>query len=115
MKPDDRTRLQHILDAGQEVMTFTDGHQRADFDTDIMLLRAVSMSVGIIGEAASRITTEYRTAHPEIPWSQIVAMRNFVFHVYFNIDPDILWNTATVEVPILVTQVRVLLNPVEGE
>ncbi len=110
MNPDDRTRLQHILEAADEVALFTDKHQRADLDTNIMLLRALSMSVGIIGEAASRITTEYRNAHPEVPWPQIIGMRNFIFHVYFKIDPDILWNTAVKSVPDLAAQVRVLLN-----
>jgi len=68
MKPDDRIRLQHMLDAADAVAQFVTGHNRDQLETDIMLLRALSMSVGIIGEAASRVSDDYRNTHPEVPW-----------------------------------------------
>lgn len=113
MKPDDLIRLQHMRDAAAEVALFTSNHQRSDLDTDIMLLRALSMSVGIIGEAAARISADYREAHPEVPWTKIIGMRNFIFHAYFKTDPDILWNTATISVPELAAQVHALLQDQE--
>jgi uncharacterized protein with HEPN domain len=110
MKQDDRIRLQHMRDSAQEVIQFTANRQRSDLDSDLMLLRALSMSVGIIGEAASRISSDYREAHPEVPWGSIIGMRNFVFHVYFKVDPDILWDTAAVSVPELLAQIETLLE-----
>ena len=103
-------RLQHILDAADEINTFISGRQPEDLGDDVMLLRALSMSVGIIGEAASRLSVEFRTEHPEIPWGAIIGMRNFIFHVYFKVDPDVLWATATTSVPELGAQVRQILT-----
>ena len=96
---DDQIRLQHMLDASNEVIEFVADATREQLDTDIKLLRALSMSIGIIGEAASRISSSYRDSHPEIAWRQIIGMRNFMFHAYFQLDHDILWDTATVAIP----------------
>lgn len=57
------------------------------------------MSIGIIGEAASNISSATRAKYPNVPWRNIRAMRNFLFHGYFEIDADVLWQTATVSVP----------------
>lgn len=105
----DRLRLQHMLDFAKEAVAFTTQASRADLDRNLMLLRALSMSTGIIGEAASHISEGFRDAHPEIPWRKITTMRNFLFHEYFRVDPDILWNTATVSVPELIPQLEALL------
>jgi uncharacterized protein with HEPN domain len=105
----DLLRLQHMLDYAREVVTFTAQASRTDLDTNLMLLRALSMSTGVIGEAASHLSESFRDAHPEIPWRKITTMRNFLFHEYFRVDPDILWNTATISVPELIPQLEALL------
>lgn len=110
MNETDRIRLRHMLDAAQEVIAFTSGETRASLDQDIKLVRALSMSLGIIGEAAAQISMELRDAHPQIPWRQMIGMRNFLIHVYFNVDLDILWNTATQAVPALVPELQKLLR-----
>jgi len=110
MSPEGRVRLQHILDAVAEVETFIRGRTYEALLVDTMLLRALSMSIGIIGEAASRLSSELRHAHPHIPWPKIIAMRNFVFHAYFKVDPKILWDTAAQSVPLLASQIADLLN-----
>jgi len=78
---DDLLRLRHMRDASLEVLAFTTDRQQADLTQDQMLFRAVTMSTGIVGEAASQISQEFREAHPEIPWREIVGMRNYLFHV----------------------------------
>jgi uncharacterized protein with HEPN domain len=111
----DRLRLQHMLDAAQEVMTFTAGKTRQDLDQDVLLVRGVCMSIGIIGEAASHITSEYRSAHPEIDWKPIIGMRNFIIHAYFKVDHDILWATITENIPPLIVQLETMLTDNEDE
>lgn len=54
-----------------------------------------------MGEAATKLSNETRQAAPDVPWSQIEAMRNRLIHAYFDIDPDILWKTAVEEIPAL--------------
>lgn len=109
MGDDDQLRLRHMLDYAREVILFTSQAVRTDLDTDLMLLRALSMSTGIIGEAATHISDTFQVAHPEIPWPQIKGMRNFLFHEYFRVDPDILWATATISVPALIPQLEALI------
>jgi uncharacterized protein with HEPN domain len=67
-------------------------------------------ALGIIGEAARHISTEFRSAHPEIPWRQIIGMRNFLFHDYAGVNNNILWNTAVTEVPELLRLLDAVLT-----
>src|SRR5439155_3265414 len=101
MRPDDRVRMLHIRDASDSVARFVAGRQRGDLDSDEMLLFALVRAIEIIGEAASRVSDETRQAFPAVPWSEVVAMRNRLVHAYHNVNHDILWKTATVEVPAL--------------
>lgn len=69
-------------------------------------MRAVTKSIEIIGEAAARISGEFRAAHPEIPWADAVGMRNRLVHGYFEINLDIVWATAAEDVPALASLLR---------
>jgi uncharacterized protein with HEPN domain len=102
-------------DAAQEIVTFTKNRTRSDLDSDQMLVRAVSMSCGIIGEAAARIDASFREEYAVIPWQQIIGMRNFLFHEYFRVDHDILWNTATIAVPALIPQLVQILQEIDNQ
>jgi uncharacterized protein with HEPN domain len=64
----------------------------------------------VIGEAASRISDDVQFAHPEVAWSQIIAMRNILVHDYFNVDTDEVWATVERDIPILKNQVEAILN-----
>ena len=97
MRNDDRIRMQHMLDAAREAMAFAAGRDRSDLDTDRMLLLSLVKCIEILGEAASRVSGEARAASPNFPWRDIVAMRNRLIHGYFDIDPDIVWNTVSIE------------------
>ena len=99
LRDDDLLRLRHMRDYGVQVMTFVQDAERSDLDTDLLLHHALSYALGIIGEAATHLSDDFRDAHPEIPWRQIVGMRNFLFHDYAGVDDNILWDTATLEVP----------------
>ena len=110
MNEDDRLRLQHMRDFAREVQSFIAGETRQSLDQDVRLVRALSMSIGIIGEAAANLTTEFRDTSPEIPWRSIIGMRNFLIHAYFNVDLDILWNTASISILQLLQQLETLLS-----
>ena len=53
----------------------------------------------MIGEAAARLPADFRLLHPDVPWSDIIAFRNFAVHEYFAVSCDIVWATATGDVP----------------
>jgi uncharacterized protein with HEPN domain len=110
MRTDDRIRVQHMIDAGESVVAFTSGRVRDDLGRDRMLLFAVVRGIEVLGETASRVSDETRSASPQIPWSAIVAMRHRLVHGYFDVDPDVVWRTARDEVPALPVQLHALVD-----
>lgn len=106
MQPHDRIRLQHMRDAARDASSFAAGRSRDDLATNRMLVLALVKSIEIIGEAASRVSAEARTEVPNIPWQQIVAMRNRLIHAYFDVNLDILWHTVQTELPPLVVELE---------
>lgn len=110
MNDDDVVRLRHMLDYAREVLQFTQGKTRADIDTDLLLRRALCYTLGIIGEAGANISKQTRNAQPQIPWRAVVGMRNFLFHAYMKVDLDILWNTASRNIPVLIAQLELIVS-----
>lgn len=99
---DDRVRIEHMLVAARQAAEFVAGRARADLDTDLMLQHALSSVVQQIGEAAANISDQARARVTDLPWGQIVAMRNVLVHVYWGVDLDRLWATAVEDVPVLI-------------
>ncbi len=115
MRREDAIRIRHMIEAAQAALDFVRGRERADLDHDRMLLFALVRAVELVGEAASRISPDARARAPDIPWPAIVAMRNRLVHVYFDIDRDILWKTVKVELPDLVRKLERILEAEEGD
>ena len=99
MRRDDFIRLRHMLDASQEAISFAEGKRRTDLDHDRMLVLSLVKEIEIIGEAATKVSEDCRREHPEIPWKNIVTMRNRLIHGYFDINLDIVWKTVAEELP----------------
>jgi uncharacterized protein with HEPN domain len=104
MRPEDSIRLRHMIEAAEATQHFIAGRNRADLDTDQMLLFALVHAVTVIGEAASKIAPESRATLPSVPWNAIISMRNRLIHAYSDIDHDILWKTVGEEIPALLSQ-----------
>ena len=103
-------RVQDILEAIAEIEAFTLGMDLQAFRADPKTIKAVELDFIIIGEAAGAIPEEIRVANPDVPWHLLRAMRNRMVHVYFHIDPAILWQTAQDDLPKLVEPLTALLK-----
>jgi uncharacterized protein with HEPN domain len=99
LRPDDKTRVAHILDAADRIARLTDGLSFEEFAGSDAVSLAVIRLIEIGGEAANGITAEFRAAHPEVPWVAMVAMRNRLVHAYFDVDLRLVWRTARDELP----------------
>jgi len=110
LKPDDRVRFTHIVDALNNAISFTAGRSRQDLDTDAMLTLALMQAIQIVGEAANNVSPETQDRHPQIPWRLIIGMRHRLVHAYTDVDHDILWTTATAAAPALLAQVKSILE-----
>lgn len=99
---DDRARIEHMLEAARDAHRFVASRTHRDLESDSMLLRALVNAVQQIGEAAANISDAGRARVTGLPWGQIVAMRHVLVHVYWGVDMDRLWATATQDVPVLI-------------
>mgnify|MGYP002735606410 FL=1 len=97
--------IREMVAAATDALTFTDGMAEEDFLADLRTQRAVVMSLMIVGEAASRILSDYPDfvdARAAIPWRGIRGMRNRIAHGYFDIDLHVVWTTVQIELPALI-------------
>ena len=87
---DEMIRLRHMRDYAAEAIALTRGRQREDIEEDRLFELALVRLMEIIGEAAGRVSPQTRARLPNIPWSDVVAMRNRLIHGYDSVDHDIL-------------------------
>ncbi len=76
-----------------------------DFLSDHKTQDAVVRNIEIIGEAARSLPADFTERHTEVPWGEIVAMRNVIVHQYFGILPDVVWDVIKNELPALQSQI----------
>lgn len=72
---------------------------RSAFDQDIALRRALERCLEIVGEASKGLSSDTRTAIPDVPWSQVIRLRDRLSHHYHRIVPGQLWATASTDIP----------------
>lgn len=103
---DDRIQLRHMLDAVKEVIEFTDGRTRDYLTENRMLMHAIVRLFEIIGEAAKGVSDDFRKEYPDLPWKQMIGMRDRLIHGYFDVDLDIVWTTIVEDLPKLMNQIE---------
>ena len=64
----------------------------------------------IIGEAVAHLPDDLKARYPAIPWAQINGLRNQVVHQYFGLSWHSIWDTASLEVPVLRKQIAEILR-----
>jgi uncharacterized protein with HEPN domain len=106
MLGEDAIRIRHMLDAAREAVSFIEGKKRQDLDADRMLALSLIKLIEIIGEAASGLAPELRQQYANIPWQDIVSMRNRLVHAYFDIDLDRVWDTMIEDLPRLILDLQ---------
>jgi uncharacterized protein with HEPN domain len=80
MKKDDLVYVGHMLESAREAVRRAQGLERAAFYGDENLPLALTHLIQIIGEAARRVSEDFRKAYPEVPWTIIVGMRHKIVH-----------------------------------
>ncbi len=110
MPSDDSIRFKHMLDASKEAIKLSAGKTRRAIEKERLLNLGLVRLIEIVGEAAGRVSAEGQAKHRNIPWTQIIGMRNRLIHGYDNIDFDILFKTITEDLPPLVTELVKILQ-----
>jgi uncharacterized protein with HEPN domain len=95
-------RLRHMLDHAKEAVSMVQGRVRADLDTDRKLNLSLVRLLEIVGEAATRVPAEERKLYSDIPWPEVIGLRNRLIHGYDSVDFDILWQIVAEDLPLLI-------------
>ncbi|RMF12369.1 MAG: DUF86 domain-containing protein [Candidatus Dadabacteria bacterium] len=104
--------LEDMIAFAMRVIEYTDGLDQDGFVASHLTYDATVRNLELIGEAATHIPDNVRTAHPEIPWRMIVATRNRLIHGYLGIDNDTLWSIIRDDIPRLLQQLQALKKTV---
>lgn len=80
------------------------------FMADKKTVNAVVRSLEIIGEATGKIPEDVRERYPDVPWEEIIGMRNRLIHEYFGVDLAILWQTIQDDLAPLGTAINLMLK-----
>ena len=107
----DLIRVRHMLAAAKEAMEFAAGKTRKNLEKDRIRVLAIIKSIEIIGEAASKVTEEFKSENKNIPWNDIISMRNRLIHAYFDVNLDIVWQTVKSDLPDLIKALEKILPP----
>lgn len=105
--------LQHIVEAIDNILSYTAGFDAAGFKTDRKTQNAVIRNLEVIGEACNNVAKHdptFAQQHPQVPWGFAYEMRNALSHGYFKVDLDIVWTTVTADLPGLKDQVSRLAS-----
>ncbi len=98
MDPDAAVLLD-IARSARLVLEFKAGIDKPAFLDDLKTQSAVIHQLLVMGEAVKRLSTDYRSRHPEIPWVLVAGMRDQLIHGYDTVDLEEVWKTADHEVP----------------
>ena len=107
--------LIHIVDALQETVDFTAGLSMEMFLDSTLLIRAVTSSFEIAGEATKNLTMKFREAHPEVEWRDMAGFRDVLIHGYFGIDETQLWKGAKEFAPPAIAKIKAMVEYQEAK
>lgn len=106
----DKASLLDIIIHARNLPEFITGMDYDDFCADYKTQAAVCREIEIIGEASNRLSSDFQLNNPEIPWSEIIGMRNIVAHNYDGIDLYAIWEVASNHASDLVDQIEVIFK-----
>ena len=109
----DKGRLEHILQACNDLLTSKDKYKFEEIKDNTILFYGFVKLAEIIGEASYMLTKEFRASQPQIPWEQMIGLRHVLVHGYYTIKPKQLWNIIEKDIPVLKPQIENLLNTVD--
>jgi uncharacterized protein with HEPN domain len=107
--------IEDILTSLNSIEKFVENYSYEDFIEDEKTYEAVIRKFGIIGEACNKISEEIKEKYPDIPWRQIISMRNKVVHGYFGVDLATIWDTIQINFPEFKIFIINLLQDIKNE
>jgi len=94
--------LRDMLDSARQIQSYLTGLDRDGFSLNIEKQDAVLRRFEIVGEAASRVSSETQVLFPNLPFRSMKGMRNIIAHDYGEVDLDQVWQTASTDIPAMI-------------
>jgi uncharacterized protein with HEPN domain len=110
MSKHDAVYLRHTLDAINQIESYTADLSYEEFLQDRLVQDGVIRQLEIIGEACRYLSEELRSLNPDLPWAQIIGLRNRLIHAYFDINLGIIWDIVQADIPSLKSRIREILE-----
>jgi uncharacterized protein with HEPN domain len=102
-----------MLEDAQDAVRFADEVGAVDaFGSNRLYRKAVVMSILNIGELAKHLPEEFRSENKDIPWKQIIGMRDIAAHGYSEMDDDIIWDVVKHSIPELISFINKQLSTI---
>jgi len=106
----DKNRLEHILEAIDNVFEFTEGMTFEDYVADKKVKFAVIKNLEIVGEASYKLTKEFRDKYAEIDWRTIIGLRHVLVHGYYQVEDFIAWGIIQKDLQPLKEQIQMIYD-----
>jgi len=107
---DDTVSLRQMLDHAREAVALCRGKRYADLLTDRNMALALARLLHILGEAATRVSLPTHARYSDIPWADMIAIRNRLVHAYDKIDLEVLWDVVQNDLPPLIAALQRILG-----
>jgi uncharacterized protein with HEPN domain len=105
MKKNINLFLDHILESIKLIEEYIGDKNKTDFIESKKLQDSVIRRIEIIGEAIKNIPNEFKEKYTQIPWKEIIGMRDILKHQYFGVDLNLTWQVVDKDLPKLKKQI----------
>jgi len=105
----ERERLLDILEAIERIEKYAD-EGKETFEADELIQTWIVHHITIIGEACRTLSDDFQARYANVPWADIVGMRNILVHHYFGIDKDAVWSVVEKDLPELKLNIQAILK-----
>jgi uncharacterized protein with HEPN domain len=105
---DDQERLLDILEAIARIEKYA-ARGRSAFEQEELVQIWTVHYLQVIGEAAAKISKEFKLRHSEVAWARLATMRNILVHEYFAVDVEEVWSAVENDLADLKTKIQAIL------
>ena len=105
----DRERLLDILEAIERIEKYA-RKGKSKYLRDELIQNWMVNHITMIGESCRALSEEFQARHANVPWADIIAMRNLLVHHYFGIDEEAVWSVVERDIPVLKSNIQVILK-----